>query len=168
MAETSAATDALIDYLDALLTEEPAAAPGPAAQEAPLRIVCFTVAGLPLAVAAEEDAEVRHTRSRALPEHPVMAEIAYRGRVLVLLDTPRLILPRDHPALAAGSQGGAILILPRNGLALRCDHAGEIENVGQGEVAWRKRGGSRPWLAGRVRDRMLLDPAALLESARSH
>lgn len=168
MAETSGANHALIDYIDALLVEDAAASPAPAPQDGSLRLLCFAVAGVPLAILAEEVAEVREAAADPRPEDRIMGTFLYGGRTLILLDTRRLILPDKHPALAQPSRAGQVLILPRQGLALRCDRAVQTQTVTPDEVVWREQRPSRPWLAGMVRGRALLDPAILLESARGH
>jgi len=58
-------------------------------------------------------------------------------------------------------RGAQILVLDRRGLALRCDRVGRTQGVGPEEVVWREQCRSRPWLAGMVRGRALLDGAAL-------
>ena len=162
MAEIPEATLALIDYIDALLTEEAAPAT-PRLRERPLLILCFTVAGVPLAIPAEEVAEVREGNADGT------AEIRHRGRVLPVLDARRLILPADHPGRRGEPRGGGeILVLDRLSLALRCDRVGDRQRVSPDEVVWREQCHSRPWLAGMVRGRALLDVAALQERVGGH
>ncbi len=105
----------------------------------------------------------------ALPNQPPWCHGAfhYRERNVVVIDTARLVLPRQHrdDAAPAEIEKAHILIVGDGCWGLACRTVGEVVRLRPDEVKWRGAGGQRPWLAGTVLGRLcaLMDTSAFAD-----
>lgn len=182
---------ALGAYLDALLQDVAAApeippAPAPAATgdgppaapdaEPPpwardaFQCLLFRVGTLKLAVPLVKLARILPWGAHvtALPGRPdwFLGLLAQNGRTTGVIDTGRLVFPRDRRSQAAAAERSApghILLIEGECWGLTCDALGEIVELSPQGVRWRSQRTARRWLAGTVLDQMcaLLDVEVL-------
>lgn len=184
------ANSALLDYIDALLVEEavamptpsPAPAPTPSPTPAPApastptppgqRLLFFKVAGIPLAIVADDitavidGAEAGMMRRIDGEDRVLAGSFDHQGREIQIIDSRAVILPPGHPARAQPLErcNGRLLVLAGYDLALWCDEAGQVVAVERSEVEWRVERQTRLWLAGMVKghNHALLDVEGLI------
>lgn len=183
------AKSALLSYIDTLLfdgdavTKEEAQTFGSdsenveknvgATSGAPLRVLLFKVAGIPLAVSLEDIAGVIDVEQSALLRMSsrggmTIRAYGYRGRDIYALDTREIIFPEGHPARSFPEDAGGRRMLALAGCdwGLLCDEVGDMVNVNHQDVEWRMHRTARPWLAGMVKGGgyALVDVKELLEA----
>lgn len=94
-----------------------------------------------------------------------MGLLRYNGRNIRVVDTAQLLMPRQAASPVSDGQSsacrgyGCVLILDGTDWGLAIDEAGESVTLEVDQVRWRRRAGSRPWLAGTISRRLcaLLD-----------
>jgi len=180
------ASSALLSYIDALLVDEdgavkPARASGEGHADKTVEVVpdpntirlsFFKIAGIPLAIEADDIAEVMEGNEVIMsPASERGASLKgvfhHQGRDIHVIDARTIILPQGHPALSEPQEvtGKHILMLADYDLALLCDEKGDIAALNRQEVEWRTQRQTRPWLAGIVKghNRAVLDIEGLIQ-----
>jgi len=137
-----------------------------------IRLLVFKVAGVPLAIEADDIAAVIEANEAMMHRDDdggdsVIGVFSHDGRDIHAIDTRAVILPQSHPARldAPALDRGSILLLAGYDLALFCEETGEIISLARQDVEWRAQRQTRPWLAGMVKERhyALLDIEGLVQ-----
>lgn len=104
-----------------------------------------------------------------MPNQPAWCHgvFRYRERNVTVIDTATLVLPEGRRTGIADEETaqGHILIVGDGNWGLACRTVGEVIKLTPGEVKWRGRGATRPWLAGTVLGRLcaLMDTEAFAD-----
>lgn len=180
------ASSALLSYIDALLVEGDAAvepireigersvdkAAEVISDADMMRLLFFKVAGVPLAIEADDIGEVIEGKEAIIQpssgkEGGVIGIFNHHGHDIHVIDTGAIILPQGHPARHDPQEVTCkpILMLAGYELALLCDEKGGIATLNRREVLWRVQRQTRPWLAGMVKGHKhaLLDIEGLIK-----
>lgn len=156
--------------------ETAADAPAPAADypewaQHDFQCLLFRVAGLTLALPLAKLNGVLRWDAAAVTSMPnhrpwFLGLREHLGHQVKLIDVAKVVTPSDRAtADAAGAGFGHIILIDEGHWGLVCSEVADVVTLSATAVKWRSPGGSRPWLAGTVIDRMcaLLDCAVLAD-----
>jgi purine-binding chemotaxis protein CheW len=136
----------------------------------PFQCLLFSLRGMTLAVPLLSlDSIMRWEEEISpLPGQPDwhMGVLLHRGQQVVVVDTAQLLVPDRLGRVGEEREKGShILVIGGGNRGLACDNLAKPITLSKGDVRWSQAGGSRPWVAGTIVEKLciLLNVECLLE-----
>jgi len=196
MNATNNASNALLLYLDSLLSEDDRSVRGgsnsavedselkdcanggarsSSIRSDTLKLIYFNVACIPVALIHSAVSKVLDVARVSLPSGfstngILIRKISHQGQDIRLIDARDIMIPTGHPAykMSVNDDKAHILVLEEPGFGLICDQVVDSVGVERNQIEWRSQRITRPWLVGMLKEyeRALLDETELIRIFR--
>ncbi len=129
--------------------------------EEPFQCLLFTLRGMTLAVPLLSLDSIMKWEEEVtpIPGQPDwhMGVVLHRDQQVVVVDTAQLLIPeRLGRADEKRGKGSHILVIGGGTRGLACDSLAKPITLRKGDVRWSAAGGSRPWVAGTVVEKLCI------------
>lgn len=131
----------------------------PGWEQAPFQCLLFKIAGLTLGIPLFMSSGIMPWSSSItpMPGHSpaFLGLLPHLGRQVKVVDTAQVVMPKQ----TSSTEHRYIVLIAGGEWGLTCELVSEVVTLYPDQVRWRTGSGTRPWLAGIVKDRMcaLLD-----------